>query len=91
MTVISAKLKINIPHSGSLKDKRQVCRSLIAKAKQKFNASVAEVDTHDLCQTLTLGVAVVSGDGKHAKQMIDEIVRFVEGNTDAELTDVTYD
>ena len=91
MTVISAKLKLYIPQAGSLKDKRQVCRSLVDKMRHKFNASVAEVDTQDLCQTLTLGVAVVSGDGNHAKQMIDELVRFVENNTEAELIEVDYE
>ena len=91
MITISAKLKIYIAYADSLKDKRQVCRSLVARVRQKFNASVAEVDTQDLCQTLTLGVAVVSGGGKHAKQIMDEIVRFVDGNTEAELISVEYE
>ena len=90
MTTISAKLKIYIAHAVSLKDKRQVSRSLTAKVKQKFNASIAEVDTQDFCQTLTLGVAVVSGGGKHAQQIMDEIVRFVESNTEGELLSVEY-
>ena len=63
---------------------------IIDKSRQKFNASIAEVDTQDLCQTLTLGIAVVSGDGKHAKQMIDELVRYAENNTEAELVEVGY-
>ena len=91
MTTISARLKFYIPHADSLKDKRQVCRSLISKAKQKFNASIAEVDTQDIIQTLTIGVAVVSGDGKHAKQMVDEVIRFLEDNTDAELVETDYE
>ena len=90
MTTISAKIKFYIPHAASLKDKRQVCRSLVDRARRKFNASVAEVDTQDLHQTLTLGVAVVSGDGKHAQQMMDEIVRFMENNAEAEFVGVEY-
>ena len=88
MTVLSAKLKLYIPTSASLKDKRQVRQSVIAKVRQKFNAAIAEVDTQELHQTLTLGVAVVSGAGKHAQQMMNEIVRFIEDNADAELVDV---
>ena len=91
MTVLSAKLTFYIPHVGSLKDKRQICRSLIDKTRQRFNAAVAEVDTQDVHQTLTIGVAVVSGDWKHAKQMLDEIVRFMEDNTEAELAGTEYD
>ena len=85
MYVASAKLTFYIPHATSLKDKRQVCRSLVDKARQKFNASVAEVGTQDIHKTLTVGVAVVSGENAHARRSLDEIVRFMEENADAEL------
>ena len=88
MTVISVKLTFYIPYSTSLKDKRQVCRSLVDKSRQRFNASIAEVDTQDLHQILTIGVAVVSGDAGHAQQYIDEIIRFMDESTDAEMTKV---
>jgi uncharacterized protein YlxP (DUF503 family) len=88
MTTLSAKLTFYIPHATSLKDKRQVCRSLIDKTRHKFNASVAEVDTQDIHQTLTIGVAVVSGDSAHVRNCIDEIIRFMEEHADAELTEV---
>ena len=88
MYVLSAKLTFYIPHATSLKDKRQVCRSIIDKTRQKFNVSVAEVDTQDLHQTLTIGVSVVSGDNAHAQRSLDEIIRFMEEHTDAELTEV---
>jgi len=55
----SAKLTFYIPHAISLKDKRQVRRSLLDKTRQRFNASIAEVATQDVLQTLTIGVAVV--------------------------------
>jgi len=88
MHTLSAKLTFYIPYATSLKDKRQIRRSLIDKAKQKFNASISEVDTQDILQTLTIGIAVVSGEYSHAQNMLDEIVRFMESNTDAELTKV---
>ena len=88
MTTISAKLTFYIAHATSLKDKRQVCRSLIDKTRQRFNASVAEVDTQDIHQTLTIGVAVVSGNIAHAQRSLDEIIRFMEEHADAELTEV---
>ena len=88
MYTVSAKLTFYIPHANSLKDKRQICRSLIDKARQKFNASISEVATQDLCRTLIIGVAVVSGDASHAQDSIDEIIRFMDNNADAELTEV---
>ena len=84
----SAKLIFYIPHATSLKDKRQVCRSLVDKTRRRFNASIAEVETQDVHQTLTIGVAVVSGESSHALNMIDEIVRYMENHADAELVSV---
>jgi len=91
MTTLSAKLTFHIHHSQSLKDKRMVARSLIDKTRKKYNASVSEVDTQEAHQTLTLGIAVVSGEHSHAKNMLDDIIRFMERNTEAELVTVVED
>ena len=91
MVTLSAELKFYIPQAASLKDKRQVCRSLIDKTRQRFNASVAEVTTQDMLQTLTIGVAVVSGETAHAQNSIDEVIRYMEKSADAELTGVERD
>ena len=88
MYIESAELTFYIPHSNSLKDKRQVCRSIVDKARKRFNASIAEVDTQDVHQTLTIGVAVVSGEAAHAQRSLDEIIRFMEEHADAELVGV---
>jgi len=88
MYVVSAKLTFYISHATSLKDKRQVCRSLIDRTRQKFNVSIAEVDNQELRQTLTIGVAVISGDANHARDSMDEIIRFMDENSNAELTGV---
>ena len=86
MYVVSAKLTFYIAHSNSLKDKRQICRSLIDGTRQKFNVSIAEVDTQELHQVLTIGIAVISGDAGHARESIDEIIRFMDEHADAEMT-----
>lgn len=88
MYVESVKLTFYIPQAASLKDKRQVCRSLIDKTRQRFNASVAEVGTQDFHQTLTIGVSVVSNELSHAQNMLDEIIRYMEEHADAELTGI---
>ena len=88
MYIESAKLTFYIPQANSLKDKRQVRRSLIDKTRKKFNVSIAEVDTQDIHRTLTIGVAVVSGEVAHAQQSLDEIVRYMEEHPDAELTNI---
>jgi len=88
MTVISAELAFLIPYAHSLKEKRMIKRSIIDKTRRKFNVSIAEVGTQDMHQTLTLGVAVVSGEYAHAKNMLDEIIRYMEETAEAELTSV---
>jgi len=88
MYTLSAKLTFYIPHSTSLKDKRQICRSLLDKSRKKFNAAIAEVDTQDMYQTLTIGIAVVSGAFSHGQNSIEEIIRFMEIHADAELTNI---
>ena len=88
MIVLPAKLTFRIPHARSLKDKRMVARSLIDKTRQRFNASVAEVDTLDIYQTLTIGIAVVSGETAHAQNSLDEIIRYMEAQAEAELMEV---
>lgn len=88
MFTSSAKLTFFIAYSNSLKDKRQVRRSLIEKTRHKFNVSIAEIDTQDVLQTLTIGLAVVSGDAGFREESLQEIIRFMESHTDAELVQV---
>jgi uncharacterized protein YlxP (DUF503 family) len=85
---LSAKLTFYIQQSTSLKDKRQIRRSLVEKTRHRFNVSIAEIDTQDIHQTLTVGIAVVSGDSAHRRESIDEIIRFMEAQADAELMSV---
>jgi len=41
-------------------------------------------------QTLTIGVAIVSGDAAHARRSLAEVVRFMEEHADAELIRVEH-
>jgi len=88
MHVLSAKLTFNIPDAVSLKDKRQIRRSLLEKTRQRFNVSISEVGAQDAHKTLIIGAAVVSGEMAHAQNSLDEIIRFIENNQNAELTSV---
>ena len=77
-----------MPDADSLKDKRQVSRSLTSRIQNQFNVSVAEVEDNDLRQRLTLGVCCVSNDSAHANQVLSRVVSFVEDSRrDVELLD----
>lgn len=65
---------------GSLKDKRQVVKSLIETTRQKFNVSIAEVADLDFRQKATIGVSCVSNEAAHANRVLDKVLDFFESN-----------
>jgi uncharacterized protein len=74
--------------SHSLKDKRQILRSLIDRIRHRFNVSIAETDAMDLHQKLVLGIACISNSDSHAGATIDAVVRFIENFADDEGIDI---
>ena len=88
MHVGVCRLMIHVPDASSLKEKRQVSRSLTDRIKNRFNVGVAEVEDNDLHQRLTLGISCVSNDSTHANEIISKVVSFVEeSRRDVELLD----
>lgn len=86
------RFTLRLPESGSLKDKRQVVRSLAQRIRNKYHVSVAEVGDNDLWQVATIGVACVTNTHRHCEEMLDEIVAYVrESRLDAEVIDVESD
>ena len=86
MVVGTLTVTLQVPDSSSLKDKRQVVRSLTARLRQTFNAAVAEVGDQDLWQSAVIGIACVSSDSRHADEMCQKVLRFVDANADALVT-----
>ena len=86
MVVGTLTVTIQVPDSESLKDKRQVVRSLTAKLRNKFNVAVAEVGDQNLWQSAVIGVACVSSDGQHADEMCQKVLRFVDDHGEALVT-----
>lgn len=71
-------LRLFIPNSESLKDKRQVVKSLGARLTNRFGVSVAEVGEQDAWRTAELGIACVSNQVGHAERVLDTVVSYVE-------------
>ena len=83
-------LELSIEAAQSLKDKRQVVRSLKDKLRANFNVAVAELEPSSLWNRATIGVVSVSG----SKDYLDGLMRNVErqaarlaNNGGAELVD----
>ena len=83
MVVGTLVITLQVPDSGSLKEKRQVVRSLTARLRQTFNVGVAEVGDQDLWQSAVIGIACVSADSRHADEMCQKILGFVENEAEA--------
>jgi uncharacterized protein YlxP (DUF503 family) len=66
-------LEIHIEDARSLKDKRQVLRSLKDRLRARFNVAVAELDHQDLWQRSRVGVVSISNDGKHLEESLSAI------------------
>jgi uncharacterized protein YlxP (DUF503 family) len=86
-----ARFDLRLPDSLSLKDKRSVLRRVTASVRQKFNASIAEVDHQDLRQRTTLAVAVVTETPFHARRVLQEIERRVMTEAGVELLGTSVD
>ncbi len=88
MIVGVCRITLRLPENASLKDKRQVVKSLTAKLRNKFNLAVAEVEDNDRWQIATIAMTCVSNDARHAREMLDSAVEFVvQTRLDAELLD----
>ena len=94
MPVAQLILEIRIEHAQSLKDRRQVVRSLKDQLKQSFNISVAEMDEAVTWQSATIGVVAISRSRDYLHGLIEEVeraARRILNEHGAELADAFWD
>ncbi|HEX6178018.1 MAG TPA: DUF503 domain-containing protein [Thermoanaerobaculia bacterium] len=89
MLVVVAAFDLDIDFAQSLKDKRQVVRSLKDKIRSHFEVSVIEAGFQDVHQRARLAVAFLAHDHAYADATLDKIEAFVESNADAAVGDFT--
>ena len=87
MVVGLAVWELVLPGCSSLKEKRQVVKSLKDRLHDRFNVSVAETDHQDAHQRAQIAAAVVSGDRTHAVQVLQQADRLVEEEGRARILD----
>ena len=71
-------LQLSVPVAQSLKEKRQVVKSIIARVRNEFNVSIAEVDDQDLWQSAVLGIACVSSSQRYAHGQLEAVIKFID-------------
>ncbi len=89
VTVGVMRVVLHLPESGSLKAKRQIVSGLLRKVRQELKVAAAEVGKLDRWQLAELAITCVSGDGRHADEMLARALSFVERHADgAQVADV---
>lgn len=79
---------LDIPASHSLKDKRRVVKSILARLRNQFNVSIAEVDANDVWQSAVLGIACVSNDARYVHALLTKAVESIANSRlDADVAD----
>lgn len=92
MMIGVARITLALPGAHSLKEKRSVVKSLLARLQNRFNISAAEVDAHDTWGVAVIGIACASTTARHADEMLASALRFVEQNgAEYYLSDVQTD
>jgi uncharacterized protein YlxP (DUF503 family) len=74
MPVAFLTLEVRIEGAHSLKDKRQVVRSMKDRLRAKFNVATAELEQTDLWQRATIGAVSVSS----SRDYLDGLMQNVE-------------
>lgn len=91
MRVLNLKITLRVSWVHSLKEKRMVVKSIVQRLKNKFNVSVGEVHEQDIHQIIVIGISAVCGDQKQVDSTLENLIDFVEENTDAEIINIESD
>jgi uncharacterized protein len=82
MVIGTLQITVLVPDSRSLKDKRMVVRSITSRVRQAFAVAVAEVGDQDTWQSAVIGVACVSNNARHADEVCQKVLAYVENDAD---------
>src|SRR5687767_6391190 len=78
MTVGVLLLRLRLPENQSLKGKRGVIKSVIARVQNRYAVSAAEVGENDRWQMAEIGISCVSNSSVHAQEVLNKVISFVE-------------
>ena len=87
MVVGIGLIAFKVHQCRSLKEKRRVVKAIVARIRNHFNASVAEVADNDIYQRITIGVSLVGSDRRMINAKLDKLFNFTEALGLAEMID----
>lgn len=89
--IMYAEVECVLYHTHSLKQKRSIIKSIIAKIRKDFNVSIAEVDYQDLWQRTKFAIVTVSNELKHAEKVIQDVLKVIDSVPELDRTITTVD
>jgi hypothetical protein len=78
MSIGLLTLHLHIPGCTSLKEKRRRIKPVLARLHRQFNISVAEIDYHDVWQSILIGCTIISNDPDHNRRSLQQVAHWVE-------------
>jgi len=89
--ILFIRYEFHLAFSHSLKEKRQPLKSLKERIKNKFNASVAELDAQDEWQRAVIGVCMLSADTQQLERQMSQLESFVLESTEMEVVNIKHE
>ena len=89
MQIAVPTFHLHAPWVHSLKEKRMIVKSLVAKLQNSFHVSAAEIDEQDTHTILVIGIAAIVPHHAMADSLMDEISSFIEENCEAGILEET--
>ncbi len=78
MIIGVSQITLHLPDSQSLKDKRQIIKSILARVRNRFEVAIAEVEEQDRWQIAVLGLSCVSNSKQHSEEILERVRRYIE-------------
>lgn len=91
MVIGTLQITVQVPDSQSLKEKRMVVRSITSRVRQAFAVAVAEVGDHDSWQSAVIGVACISNNARHADEVCQKVLAYVENDADGVVSNSRFE
>lgn len=91
MIIGTGRIVLRLHGVNSLKSKRKIVKSVIARIKNSFNAAVAEIGANDIHGRAEIGFAIIGTDKRLINSVIDKIFNRVEDMGMAEIIDTDFE
>jgi uncharacterized protein YlxP (DUF503 family) len=89
MRIAVMSFRLHAPWVHSLKEKRMIVKSILARLQNRFHVSAAEIDEQDTHQIIVIGIAAIVPHNAMGDSLMEEISLFVEENCEAEILEET--